>query len=198
MSRERFDWKKFVQYFFFCILFPELTWKRIWKFGEKSMAGLPKLLLFGQYERFQTKQNSSEIFVFAYQPLTFRDKIVTPGKNVSQVVSHLLYVSMGTISKDKHFFKTVLHFHLPHLTGKKVKVRKKVFGKIVRIAFYVFRRTLSGKPILFREKLFNFNNFGFWNDFYQNLLPKIRKIFLHWIKFVDWNVIAEVFLLETK
>ena len=179
-------------------MFPELTWKRIWNFGEKSMAGLPKMLLFGHDERFQTKQFSFEIIVFAYQSLTFRDKIVTPGKNFSQVVSHLLYVSMGTISKDKHFLKTVLHFHPTHFTRKKVKVRKKIFGKVVRIAFNVFRRTLSGKPILFREKLFSFNNFGFWNDFYQNLLPKNWKIFLHWNKIVDWNVIAEVFLLETK
>ena len=67
-----------------------------------------------------------------------------------RVVSNLLYLSLGTISRKRLFLETVLHFHLSHLTRKKkFKFRRTILGEVVKNAFYAFRRTLSVKPILF-------------------------------------------------
>ena len=98
------------------------------------------------------------------------------GKISVRFVRNSLYVSLGTIFRKNHFFKTVLHFHPSHLTRKKIKFRRWIFGKVFKIPFYVIRRRFSGKPILFREKLYVLITFGNSNKITQIFLKKIWKL----------------------
>ena len=150
--------------------------KRFWKFGEKSMAGLPKRLFTWPDERFQTKHFVSEIIVFVYQPLTFGDKIVTSGKNFGQVGSQFTLRVPGNNFKEKSFFQNSSTFPSfpPH--PEKIKFRRRIFGRVVKIPFYVIKRRFSGKPILFREKLYVLITFGNSNKITQIFLKKIWKL----------------------
>ena len=98
------------------------------------------------------------------------------GKISVRFVRNSLYVSLGTFFRKNHFFKTVLHFHPYHLTRKKIKFIRRIFGKVVKIPFYVIRRRFSGKPILFREKLYVLITFGNSNKITQIFLQKKGKL----------------------
>ena len=103
-------------------------------------------------------------------------KLWFPGKISVRFVRNSVYVSLGTISRRNHFFKTVLHFHPTHLTRKKIKFRRKIFGNVVKIPFYAIRRRFSGKLILFREKLYVLITFENSNKITQIFLQKIWKL----------------------
>ena len=47
-------------------------------------------------------------------------------------------------------------------------------------------------------KIYIFINFGNWSKSNSNLFENTPKLFLHWILFVEWNVISEVFISERK
>ena len=119
------------------------------------------------------------------------------GRTSVRFVRNSLYVSLGTISRRNHFFKTVLHFHPTHLTRKKIKFRKRFSAKLSK-----FPSTWSEEG--FQENLFCFvKNYMFSSllEIQTKLLKSFWKKYenyLHWIIFVEWNVIAEVFHFEWK
>ena len=112
-------------------------------------------------------------------------------------VRKLLYVSLGTISRKNHFFKTVLHFHASHLTRKKSNLEEGLSAKLSK-----FHSTWSNEG--FQENLFCFvRNYMFSSilEIQTKLLKPFWKKYenyLHWIIFVEWNVLAEVFHFERE
>ena len=106
-------------------------------------------------------------------------------------------MSLGTISRKNQFFKTVLHFHLSHLSRKKSNLKE---GFSARLS--IFHSTWSKGG--FQENLFCFvKNYMFSSllEIQTKLLKpfwKKSKIYVHWIIFVEWNVIAQVFHFPRK
>ena len=182
---------------FFCILFPELMRKRFRKFGQKLEASFPKLLLTCPDERYQTKHFCLEIIVFGYQSLTFRDEIVNSGLFSVRVDSILLYVSLGTVSRKNHFFKTVLHFHPSHLTRKKSNLEEG-FSEMLSELHSMFSEEPSQENLVCFGINYIFSSILEFNTKFTGTFSKIHKIYLHWFIFVECNVIAEVFFFERK
>ena len=114
-----------------------------------------------------------------------------------RLVSNLLYVSRGTISRKNQFFKTVLHFHPSPLTRKKSNLGEGFSARLSK-----FHSTWSEE--CFQENLFCFVKYYMFSSLLE-IQTKLLKPFwkkyenyLHWIIFVEWNVIAEVFHFELK
>ena len=119
------------------------------------------------------------------------------GETSVRFVRNSFYVSLGTISRKNHFFKTVLHFHPTHLTRKKSKLEEGLSARLSK-----FLSTWSEE--CFQENLFCIVKYYMYSSLLE-IQTKLLKPFwkkyenyLHWIIFVEWNVIAEVFHFELK
>ena len=119
------------------------------------------------------------------------------GETSVRFVRNSFYVSLGTISRKNHFFKTVLHFHPTHLTRKKSNLEEGLSARLSK-----FHSTWSEE--CFQENLFCIVKYYMYSSLLE-IQTKLLKPFwkkyenyLHWIIFVEWNVIAEVFHFELK
>ena len=104
----------------------------------------------------------------------------------------------GNNFKEKPIFQNSSTFPSFPPQPEKFKFKRRIFGNVVNIPFYVIKRRFSGKPILFREKIYVLITFGISNKITQTFLKKKSKIYVHWILFVEWNVIAQVFHFQRK
>ena len=174
-------------------------------FWKKFRSGLVKILWQACQSCFlRVQMNVFRQNIFLLRQLFLLISLWFPGirlwlleKISVRFVSNLLYVSLETTSRKNHFFKTVLHFHPSHLTRKKSNLEE---GYSVRLS--KFHSTWSKEG--FQENLFCFvKNYMFSSllEIQTKLLDSFWKKYenyLHWIIFVEWNVIAEVFHFERK
>ena len=100
-------------------------------------------------------------------------------RKIFRVVGKLLYVSLGIIQRKSFFQNSSTISAFPPQPQKSFNFRRKILDEVVKNAFYAFRRTLSGKPKLFREKIYIFIIFGIWNKSKSIISQKIPKKFLY-------------------
>ena len=150
---ERFVWELFFFIKFSFLKFQEFVAKWFQKFGNCSMAGLPKLKLICQMNFLGQKLLPMRKLFLYFNSWLSGMKMWLLEDVFGKVVKKLLYVSQRTISMKKHSIETFILFLPLQLNWKKkFNIRRMIFGNVVEIAFYVCSRTISEKQFFFGEK----------------------------------------------